>query len=56
MRLPRVTTPPLGAIASPKIVTSSEPPLMGRWLWKRRRSPCVAVAAADFTFKIVTQK
>ena len=49
MRLPRVTTPPRGATASPNIVTSSDPPRTGRWLWKRRSSPCVAVATGVFT-------
>ena len=55
MRLPRVTTPPLGAIESPKTVTSSEPPRTGRWLRKRRSKPWVAVAV-EFTRIIVTQK
>ncbi len=43
--------PPLGAMASPNMVTSSDPPLMGRWLWNRRSNPCVAVATVDFTAK-----
>src|SRR5438034_799685 len=55
MRLPRVTTPPRGAIESPKIVTSSEPPRSGRWLRNRRRRPWVA-EAVEFTHTIVTHK
>src|SRR3982075_1974604 len=39
MRLPRVTAPPRGAIASPKMVMSSEPPRSGRWARKCRSSP-----------------
>jgi hypothetical protein len=41
--LPRVTEPPRGMMASPKIVTMREPPRSGRCRRKRARSPAAAL-------------